>query len=91
MAFTFDQLGLLAEERGDVRQAVSWAVRCIAVFGEVPHPLTGTGPRDLARFTAATLAWTIYSGLRNKKPEVAERELRVELRRFGEGGRGATG
>jgi hypothetical protein len=38
----------------------------------------------------ATLAWTIYSDLRKEKPdvapEVAERELRVELRRFGEGG-----
>jgi hypothetical protein len=38
----------------------------------------------------ATLAWTIYSDLRKKKPEVvpevAERELRVELRRFGAGG-----
>ena len=53
MALAFDQLGLLAEQRGDVRQALTWAVRCIAVFGEVPHPLTGTGPRDLARFTAA--------------------------------------
>jgi hypothetical protein len=38
----------------------------------------------------AMLAWTIYSDLRKEKPdvapEVAERELRVELRRFGEGG-----
>jgi hypothetical protein len=38
----------------------------------------------------ATLAWTIYSDLRKEKPEVvpevAERELRVELRRFGESG-----
>jgi hypothetical protein len=38
----------------------------------------------------ATLAWTIYSDLRDRKPEVvpevAERELRVELRRFGESG-----
>jgi hypothetical protein len=35
----------------------------------------------------ATLAWTIYSDLRKEKPDiapqVAERELRVELRRFG--------
>ena len=34
----------------------------------------------------ATLAWTIYSDLRKEKPDiapqVAERELRVELRRF---------
>jgi hypothetical protein len=35
-------------------------------------------------------AWTIYTDLRKKKPEVvpevAERELRVELRRFEGGG-----
>jgi hypothetical protein len=38
----------------------------------------------------ATLAWTIYNDLRERKPEVApevaERELRVELRRFDIGG-----
>jgi hypothetical protein len=49
----------------------------------------GVDPIALASLivSIATLAWTIYSDLRKEKPDiapqVAERELRVELRRFG--------
>jgi hypothetical protein len=45
------QRSLLAEERGQLSEALSWAVRCVALFTEVPHPMTGSGPRDLARLT----------------------------------------
>ncbi len=53
MATSYAQLGLLAERRKDAATALDWMVRCIALFSEFPHPLTGTGPRDLVRFTKA--------------------------------------
>jgi tetratricopeptide (TPR) repeat protein len=52
MAGNYGQLGLLAEQRGQPRQALDWMVRCITVSGEFPHPLTGPGPKYLARLTA---------------------------------------
>jgi hypothetical protein len=52
MGLTYAQPGLLAEARGEPPTALDWAVRCVSLFAEFPHPLTGTGPRDLARLTA---------------------------------------
>jgi tetratricopeptide (TPR) repeat protein len=53
MALSYGQLGLLAEARNDVGTALDWMVRCIALFPEFPHPMTGPGPRHLMRLTAA--------------------------------------
>jgi tetratricopeptide (TPR) repeat protein len=52
MALTYAQLGLLTEDREDKAGALDWAVRCVALFPEVPHSATGTGPHQLARLTA---------------------------------------
>jgi hypothetical protein len=52
MAMSYGQLGLLAEAREDLAAALDWTVRCIALFTEFPHPLTGPGPRHLVRLTA---------------------------------------
>ncbi len=43
---------MTSEKRGNDHQALEWTVRCVALFPEFPHPLTGTGPRHLARLTA---------------------------------------
>ena len=50
-AMTYGQLGLLAEARQQPRQALEWTVRCVALFDQFPHPLTGPGPSHLARLT----------------------------------------
>jgi hypothetical protein len=52
MALTFAQLGLLAERRDKAMQALERNVKCVALFDEVPNPLTGTAPTRLARLTA---------------------------------------
>jgi hypothetical protein len=49
MALTYGQLGLLAEDRQQLRQALDWMVRCVTLFDQFPHPMTGPGPRHLAR------------------------------------------
>jgi hypothetical protein len=51
MALTLAQSGRLAEVQGRLPEALTWTVRCVALFGEVPHPMTGAGPRNLARYT----------------------------------------
>lgn len=51
MAMTYGQLGLLAEQRGAPGRALEWIVRCVTVFGEFPHPMTGAGPDYLAQLT----------------------------------------
>jgi hypothetical protein len=48
---TYGQLGLLAEDRQQPRQAMNWIVRCVTLFDQFPHPATGPGPRHLARLT----------------------------------------
>lgn len=53
LAMSFGQLGLLAEARGRQHDALGWTVRCVTVFDQFPHPLTGPGPRHLARLTTA--------------------------------------
>jgi tetratricopeptide (TPR) repeat protein len=51
MTATYAQLGLLAEERGQLPLALEWNIRCVTLFGQFPHPMTGTGPTALARLT----------------------------------------
>jgi tetratricopeptide (TPR) repeat protein len=51
MAMTYGQIGLLTELGGDAAGALDWTVRCVSLFPEFPHPLTGPGPRHLARLT----------------------------------------
>ena len=51
MALTHSRLGSLAEEQHSPSQALEWTVRCVALFGDVPHPGSGTGPGQLARLT----------------------------------------
>jgi tetratricopeptide (TPR) repeat protein len=45
------QLGLLAEKRDQPQQALEWTIRCVTLFSEFPHPLSGPGPGHLARLT----------------------------------------
>ena len=52
MAASYGQLGLLAEQRGQPIQALEWTVKCVTMFEEFPHPLTGSGARQLAHLTA---------------------------------------
>lgn len=49
LAYAYCFLVLLAEERGHKTQALEWAVRCVCLFSEVPHPATGPGPAHLVR------------------------------------------
>ncbi len=51
LALTYSQLGLLAGEQHNPGQALEWAVRCVALFDDVPHPGAGTGPGQLALLT----------------------------------------
>jgi hypothetical protein len=51
MAMTYGQLGLLAEARGDPVEALRQTIRCIALFEEFPHSLTGPAPTILTRLT----------------------------------------
>jgi len=68
MAGSYGQLGLVAEARGRKGQALEWMVRCVALFSELPHPLTGPGPDHLARLTgelgfgALDAAWRKVTG-----------------------------
>jgi tetratricopeptide (TPR) repeat protein len=52
MALTYAQSGLLAEQQGQLAEALAWVVRCVSLFDEIPHPSAGSGPRDLARLTS---------------------------------------
>ncbi|MCP2269285.1 tetratricopeptide repeat protein, partial [Actinokineospora diospyrosa] len=51
MARSYAQFGLLAEKRGNERQAMNWALRCIVLFPDFPHPYSGSAPSQLARLT----------------------------------------
>ena len=51
MALTCAQLGLIAEARGQSPLALQWTIRCVTLFDQFPHPMTGTGPTALARLT----------------------------------------
>jgi tetratricopeptide (TPR) repeat protein len=51
MAMAYGQQGLLAEQQGKADEALEWTVRCVALFDEFPHPVTGPVPAHLARMT----------------------------------------
>jgi hypothetical protein len=51
MALLYGQLGLLAEDRHQPGQALDWMVRCVTMFDQFPHPVTGPGPGHLVRLT----------------------------------------
>jgi tetratricopeptide (TPR) repeat protein len=51
IASSYYQLGLVAERRGQLHDALDWMVRCVTVFSQFPHPLTGPGPKHLVRLT----------------------------------------
>ena len=51
MALSYAQLGLLAEDLVQARQALAWNIRSVTLFGEFPHPETGSAPEALARLT----------------------------------------
>ena len=53
MASIYCNLGVLAETRQQPETALDWTVRCVALFEEFPHPLTGLGPSNLAHLTRA--------------------------------------
>jgi tetratricopeptide (TPR) repeat protein len=84
MALTFAQLGLLAEKQGQAREALRWAVSSAALFGEFPHPATGTAPRQLARL-AGRLG---IDALERCWREVTGSPLPQAVRRHVEGGPG---
>ncbi|MFJ9524433.1 tetratricopeptide repeat protein [Streptomyces cyaneofuscatus] len=52
VAITYAQLGLLAGARDDAGTALAWVIKCIALFDEIPHPMTGSGPELLRLLTA---------------------------------------
>jgi tetratricopeptide (TPR) repeat protein len=52
MAITYGQFGLLDEARQQPGQALEWMVRCVTLFDQFPHPMTGPGPSHLARLTS---------------------------------------
>jgi tetratricopeptide (TPR) repeat protein len=68
VASTYGQLGLLAQDRQQPGQALAWMIRCVTVFDQFPHPMTGPGPRHLARLThelgmtALEQAWQQVTG-----------------------------
>jgi tetratricopeptide (TPR) repeat protein len=52
MSSTCGELGLLAVDRGQLPDALAWTVRsCVALAGELPHPVAGPGPENLALLT----------------------------------------
>lgn len=93
LALTYAQLGLLAEEQGSTRDALRWNVRCVALFEEFPHPLTGTGALRLVVLThemgmgALEEVWVEVTGeeLPGNVRDVVEQVLR-ELENDEEGG-----
>jgi hypothetical protein len=51
MAADFGLLGVLAEERGQIREAMEHIIRCVTLFSEFPHPATEPGAEYLALLT----------------------------------------
>ena len=74
MALSYAQLGLLAEDLVQARQALAWNIRSVTLFGEFPHPETGSAPEALARLTrllgmpALEEAWREVTGQAVPKP-----------------------
>jgi hypothetical protein len=59
MALTYAQLGLLAEERHQPALAMQLNIRCVSLLGQLPDPLTGTGPAALARLIRQLIGETL--------------------------------
>jgi tetratricopeptide (TPR) repeat protein len=51
LAETYTQLGLLAEDAGQLTKALEWNIRCLALFGQFPSPMTPGAPIALFRLT----------------------------------------
>jgi hypothetical protein len=47
MATNYHELGLLAEHRGQPREALDWMVRGVTLFREFPHPLADAQKRHV--------------------------------------------
>ncbi|MEU6854155.1 tetratricopeptide repeat protein [Actinacidiphila alni] len=83
MALTYAQLGLLAEALVDNDRALVWAIKCVALFDEVPHPMSGSGPNHLRRLTqslgieAVASAWQRETG--NPLPDAVRAYVLAEL------------
>ncbi|MFI5727283.1 CHAT domain-containing tetratricopeptide repeat protein [Streptomyces cyaneofuscatus] len=52
VAVTYAALGLIAGVRDDPTNALVWVIKCVALFDEIPHPRTGSGPKHLRLLTA---------------------------------------
>ncbi|MDJ1135453.1 tetratricopeptide repeat protein [Streptomyces iconiensis] len=78
LALTYAQLGLLAEEQGRPAEALRWTVSCVALFDQVPHPLTGTGPEHLKRMARDLGMDTVVQVW----PEVTGQELPAPVREY---------
>ncbi|MGW6984866.1 tetratricopeptide repeat protein [Streptomyces sp. NPDC054932] len=70
LAATYGQLALLAEERNEQREALEWAVKGVALIGDLSHPAIRTHLRDLHRLTKTNgirplkQAWRAVTGQR---------------------------
>ncbi len=68
MASTYHQLGKLAEDCGRLDEALEQNIRCVTLFDQFPHPMTGTGPDALTRLarqlgpSALEQAWREVTG-----------------------------
>jgi hypothetical protein len=88
MALTYAQSGVLAAQQGQLAEALAWAVRCVSLFDEIPHPSTGTGPRDLAGLTsllgmaALKRAWREVTG--GKLPQAVRDYVAGHIRQEGD-------
>ncbi|MEV4767741.1 tetratricopeptide repeat protein [Micromonospora humida] len=78
LALTYAQLALLAEERGQSAEALKWTVRCVSLFDQVPHPLTGTGTEHLKRM-ARNLGMNAVAQI---WPEVTGQQLPAAVRTY---------
>jgi hypothetical protein len=89
MAMTYVQYSVLAARRGRLPEALAWAVRCVSLSGEIPHPLAGKGPRALVLFTSqlgmAALedAWPAVTG--KELPEAVRDYVADRIREEGDG------
>ena len=76
---TYGQLGLLTEEQGNSQEALDWIVRCVSLFKQFPHPMTGPAPKHLAHLTdrlgmeALEASWRKVTA--KELPEVVRQEV----------------
>ncbi|MEM9880148.1 MAG: hypothetical protein AAF862_12815, partial [Pseudomonadota bacterium] len=53
MASTYGQLGLLAEARSQLPEALQWTIRSLTLFEEFSRPAAGPALQNLFRLTQA--------------------------------------